>query len=291
MRRVSSLVLIVSCLLLMGGNCSRARVESLNEMNAGVDMATRQRYHDAIEHLQRASALDPENDQAFVNLGHVYVKMGKHAAARDAFQQATALKPLVAENFELLGSVLVELGEWKAALGALSTAIDIAPQSYAARYKLGRVHEELDDPQNALHAYTATIKKGPHFVTTYSALGRLYADLDYPDHAEQVLKAGLSLEHASEEDQANLHHLLGTVYQQKHDATAAIAQFKEALARVPGMLDALFSLGWTYAMSGDFTAAESYLKQYVSMAGGSGPTHYLKAARDRLSEIRMTRME
>ena len=43
-------------LILMGGNCSRARVESMNEMNAGVELAQMKRFNEAAESLEKAGA-------------------------------------------------------------------------------------------------------------------------------------------------------------------------------------------------------------------------------------------
>jgi tetratricopeptide (TPR) repeat protein len=88
------------------------------------------------------------------------------------------------------------------------------------------------------------------------------------------------------EEEANVHHLLGTVYQQQRKFDDAIAEFQAALAIVPGMSDALFSLGWTYALQGNDEEAKRYLDKYVMMAGTDAPEHYVKAARDRLAELR-----
>jgi tetratricopeptide (TPR) repeat protein len=76
--------------------------------------------------------------------------------------------------------------------------------------------------------------------------------------------------------------LVGT--QRKFDE--AISEFQAALAIVPGMQDALFSLGWTYALQGNDEEAKRYLDKYVMMAGTDAPDHYVKAARDRLAELR-----
>ena len=44
-----------------GGNCSRARVESVTQMNEGVVLAQTGRHIDAVESLERATAIDPTN--------------------------------------------------------------------------------------------------------------------------------------------------------------------------------------------------------------------------------------
>ena len=273
-------------LILMGGNCSRARVESMNEMNAGVELAQMKRFSEAADSLEKAAAIDPTNHQAYFNLAIVRIELRSFSAAREALERAIAAKPDTAGYHEKLGTVLMELEDWKGARNAFEQALELDPSLHKAHFKLGRCSEEVEDPQSALHQYTAAIKTGPRFLPSYSALGRLYADLKYPDHAAQVLKEAFKVAMPETEEEANIHHLLGTVYQQQRKYDEAITEFQAALAIVPGMSDALFSLGWTYALQGNDEEAKRYLDKYVMMAGTDAPEHYVKAARDRLAELR-----
>ncbi|MGB3049768.1 MAG: tetratricopeptide repeat protein [Polyangiales bacterium] len=273
-------------LILMGGNCSRARVESMNEMNAGVELAQMKRFAEAAQSLEKAAALDPTNHQAYFNLAIVQIELRSFSAAREALERAIVAKPDAAGYHEKLGSVLIELKDWKGAQTALKKSLELDPTLFKAHFKLGRCSEELEDPQNALYQYSDAIMTGPRFLPSYSALGRLYADLRYPEQAAQVLSEALKVAMPGTEEEANIHHLLGTVYQQQRKYDEAIAEFQSALGIVPGMSDALFSLGWTYALQGNDEEAKRYLDKYVMMAGADAPEHYVKAARDRLAELR-----
>ncbi len=277
---------VVVGLVLMGGNCSRARVESMNEMNAGVELAQMKRFGEAAESLEKAAALDPTNHQAYFNLAIVQIELRSFSAAREALQRAIVANPDAAGYQEKLGSVLIELKDWKGAQTALKKSLELDPTLFKAHFKLGRCSEELEDPQNALYQYSDAIMTGPRFLPSYSALGRLYADLRYPEQAAQVLAEALKVAMPGTEEEANIHHLLGTVYQQQRKYDEAIAEFQSALGIVPGMSDALFSLGWTYALQGNDEEAKRYLDKYVMMAGADAPEHYVKAARDRLAELR-----
>ncbi len=277
---------VVVGLILMGGNCSRARVESMNEMNAGVELAQMKRFGEAAESLEKAGALDPTNHQAYFNLAIVQIELRSFSAAREALERAIVAKPDAAGYHEKLGSVLIELEDWKGAQTALKKSLEIDPTLFKAHFKLGRCSEELEDPQNALYQYSDAIMTGPRFLPSYSALGRLYADLRYPEQAAQVLAEALKVAMPGTEEEANIHHLLGTVYQQQRKYDEAISEFQSALGIVPGMSDALFSLGWTYALQGNDEEAKRYLDKYVMMAGADAPEHYVKAARDRLAELR-----
>jgi len=277
---------VVVGLILMGGNCSRARVESMNEMNAGVELAQMKRFGEAAESLEKAAALDPTNHQAYFNLAIVQIELRSFSAAREALERAIVAKPDAAGYHEKLGSVLIELEDWKGAQTALKKSLELDPTLFKAHFKLGRCSEELEDPQNALYQYSDAIMTGPRFLPSYSALGRLYADLRYPEQAAQVLAEALKVAMPGTEEEANIHHLLGTVYQQQRKYDEAISEFQSALGIVPGMSDALFSLGWTYALQGNDEEAKRYLDKYVMMAGADAPEHYVKAARDRLAELR-----
>lgn len=284
-RTTLSLGAVLSLLLLVGGNCSRARVESMNKMNEGVIAAQQKRFVDAVKLLEQASAIDGQNDQVFWNMAIVHMEMRKYDRARDDLQKAIAVNADVASYHEKLGTVLMELGDWQAAKAPLEKTIQVEPALFKAYYKLAQVDEQLDDQQSALKHYTQAIEKGPRFLEAYSALGRLYADLGYLDQAAQVLNEATKVALAGTEEEASVHHLLGTVYQQQKKYDEAVQQFRAALDVVPGMRDALFSLGWTYSLQGNKEEAKRYLKKFVDVAGAEAPAHYVKAARDKLAEM------
>jgi tetratricopeptide (TPR) repeat protein len=286
MNRLQALsVGLFTLVFLVGGDCSRTRVESVNRMNEGVVLAAQKQYVQAAEKLESAASVDPTNDQAFWNLAIVHMEMHKFERARDDLQRAIDVNPNVAGYHEKLGTVLMELEDWEGAQRAFTRAIELDEELFKAHYKLAQVHERLDNPQEALREYTLAVQTGPRFIEGYRALGRLYADLDYLDRAVQVLQSGLQVVIEGTEDEAHLHHLLGTVFQQQGDYEAAVREFREALQLMPSLREALFALGWTYSLQDNREEARRYLKRYVDTAGGDAPQHYIKAARDRLNDL------
>jgi tetratricopeptide (TPR) repeat protein len=271
--------------LCTAGNCSRARVESMNKMNEGVVAAQQKRFVDAVKLLESASAIDPQNEQVFWNLAMVHMEMRKYERARDDLQKTISVNPSVASYLEKLGTVLMELKDWQQAKASLTKAVELEPALFKAYYKLAQVDEQLDDQQSALKNYTQSCERGPRFLEAYSALGRLYADLGYLEQSVQVLTEALKVALEGTEEEAQVHHLLGTVYQQQKKYDEAVREFRAALAVVPGMRDALFSLGWTYELQGNREEAKRYLKKFVDIAGAEAPAHYVKAARDKLAEM------
>lgn len=280
--RVTLKTVLLSAVML--GACSRANVESMNAMNQGVVLATQKQYVEAVQQLERATSIDPQNAEAFYNLAIVHMEMRKFERAKEDLTRAISVVPSSAAYQEKLGTVLIEVKDWNGARKALEKAVELEPSLFKAYYKLGQVLEELDDQQSALQRYTQSIENGPRFLPAYNALGSLYADLGYSDHAVQVAQSALKVAQAGSEEAAKIHNLLGTVYQQQKKYDEAITQFRAALEIQPGMRDAVFSLGWTYATMGNKEEGKRYLKKFLAIAGDA-PAHYQTAARDKLNEL------
>lgn len=282
--RALSLKTVLLAAALSSVACSRANVESMNHMNQGVMLATQKQYVEAVQQLERATAIDPQNAEAFYNLAIVHMEMRKFERAKEDLTRAISVLPSNAAYQEKLGTVSIELKDWNGARKALEKAVELEPGLFKAYYKLGQVLEELDDQQSALQRYTQCIESGPRFLPAYNALGSLYADLGYSDHAVQVAQSALKVAQAGSEEAAKIHNLLGTVYQQQKKYDDAITQFRAALEIQPGMRDAVFSLGWTYASMGNKEEGKRYLKKFLAIAGDA-PAHYQTAARDKLNEL------
>jgi tetratricopeptide (TPR) repeat protein len=278
------LLTMLTLVLALGAGCSRANVESLNHMNQGVALATQKQYVEAVQQLERAASIDPTNDQAFYNLAIVHMEMRKFDRAKEDLTRAITAAPQNAAYQEKLGTVLIEVKDWSGARKALEKTVELEPGLFKAYYKLGQVLEELDDQQNALRRYTECIEKGPTFLPAYNALGGLYADLGYLDHAVQVSQSALKVTQPGSDESAKIHNLLGTVYQQQKKYDEAVQQFRAALEVSPGMRDAIFSIGWTYALQGNKEEAKRYLKKFLSVAGDA-PEHYKSAARDKMNAL------
>ena len=100
MRALTTVTLLLA---LAGMGCSRANVESMNHMNQGVALATQKQYVEAVGQLQRATAIDPSNDQAFYNLAVVHMEMRKFDPAKEDLTRAIAVAPDNAAYQEKLG--------------------------------------------------------------------------------------------------------------------------------------------------------------------------------------------
>ena len=298
MNRVLIVLVAVTLLaLLTGGNCSRERVESLQHMNRGVNAFMERRYQVATEELQRATVVDPTNDEAYYSLAQVHMELERFQDAEESLEQAISIHGDIAAYHEKLGTIRQFRDDHTGAVEALERAIELDGSLFKAYFKLGQVLEaQAQDPgqtqenvrgfnQQALERYTEAIDHGPRFMEAYIALGRLYYDLRFYDQAASVLRSGLDVALDGTEEQANLHHILGTVHAQQGRTEDAIGEFEAALEITPSHADALFSIGWAYSLTGNRDEARRYLKKFIGIAGQDGPRAYIQAARDRMGDL------
>ncbi len=80
---------------------------------------------------------DPERPQVFVNLGGVYLKQQKYAAAKKNLQRAVKLDPELALAHERLGLCLYRQRKYEAALSAYEQALLLEEENAAAHLGAG----------------------------------------------------------------------------------------------------------------------------------------------------------
>jgi len=273
--------------LLTAGNCSRARVESMTRMNEGIAYAQQNRWMEAAQAFEQAGALDPTNDQAYLNLSIAQLELQRPGAAKDALLRAIDAKPDSAPYYEKLGFALTKLDppDYEGAMEAFQKAIELEPTLYRAYFQRARIYERQGEMQSALEEYTRGIKAGPRYIEAYAELGRLYADLGFIDQASTVLNEGIRLAIPNTEEQAQLHYLLGTIYQEGWNYHAAIEEYRSALRIIPTMSEVLFSLGWCYAELDERDDARRYLRRFLETAGPDIPGHVKQAAQNKIAQL------
>lgn len=96
----------------------------------------------AIEHAQRAVALEPKFPRSHLVLGQLYAAAGRPAEALQALQRAAELDPSSAVTQLELARVLQERQAWVAAEAACRQALRLQPSLAAAGVRLARIVAE-----------------------------------------------------------------------------------------------------------------------------------------------------
>ena len=150
-------------------------------------------YDDAIEHYQKAIALNPDKEWTSIvcqALGSIYFQIkDNHEAAIASFQAGSILDP---ENNEIhlsLGDVYMASNDIDKAIRAYCDSIQINSEDYRAYAKAGIALWEKDYIEEAIVAYHRAIELNPEYDIANNNLGVIYLDgIGTPDEALSYFK-------------------------------------------------------------------------------------------------------
>ena len=100
--------------------------------------------------LERAAALDPNVETAWINLGNVCLDLEDADAAIEAYQRGLAAAPERSDTLRLLGNALVRAGRDREAMDRFDAAVAAEPGSASIRRDRARAHFAAGRLQPAL---------------------------------------------------------------------------------------------------------------------------------------------
>ena len=126
-----------------------ARTDAALNINLGDVYFKLGKLENAVEALERGTALHPASSSAHYNLGLVYARLGRYQEAETAIRKALNLKPEFPEAYNTLGRLLLEMGRREEALVAVEEALRARPQFPEAHYNRGLVLQAFGRTQEA----------------------------------------------------------------------------------------------------------------------------------------------
>lgn len=286
---------------LAAGACSEHNREAVESNNQGMALLRASRYSEAREKFQRAAEEDPRYDTPLYNLALAHIRQRDWAAAADALQRAISRNPNNANYYYRLGDAHYQIAiqtdaegnqpggaHFEQARQAFQQALQRNRNLYMAHIRLGQIAEALDEPQQALRHYTDALTITPRAYMAYARLGRLYYQNRLYDQAAQVLREGLRIAQEGVPERAQMHNFLGLVLLQQHHELQATEEFLAAHREDPQIVEALYSLGTTYAdMPDRHPQAILYLNQFISAARNNQnvPRAFVENAEARLMQL------
>lgn len=196
-----------------------------------------------IHHLERATSLDPEYPDAFVELGRYYGLMGEPSLARATFERWTQTHPEDADMLINAGLTAFDAADYEVAMEffdrALETARDDEQKSGARTFRansldmLGRYPEAIAD-------YERVITYAPDWWEAHANLGICHARNGHAEEAEKAFRRGLEECPGSPEIRDELAaHLLA----QNNNLEEALSLAEEAVALGQDEIRHLYTLG------------------------------------------------
>jgi len=212
--------------------------------------------HELAEQRCRAAiALKPEFAEAHANLGNIFRAMGRLSEAEASYREACMLRPRFAELHSNWASVLRSQGHPAEAVSHCQQALELKPTLVAAHCNLGNALRDLGQTEAAIAAYRRALELNPELTEAYNNLGNALLDLGHIADALQSYQRAIALQpHDADahNNASNALRLLGRLPE-------AIQSCRRALDINPSLADAHTNLGNALRQSGQLDRAlESY---------------------------------
>ena len=128
----------------------KTRAGNKDWMAEGRRLENEGKLEDAAKAYQSAAREQPENAEAFLNLGVTYEMLGQQDEALDAFKTVVRLSPRAAGAWYNLGRTQAALGQAHDAVASFSKAVEINPDYAEAHLGLGLMYDQLEEGKKAI---------------------------------------------------------------------------------------------------------------------------------------------
>jgi type IV pilus assembly protein PilF len=150
----------------------------------------------ALEKLQEAETLAPNNAEIHNELGLVYKGLEVYDLSMKHFKRALELNPDFSEAQNNLGTVYFLLKEWDQAIACFQKAASNLRYKtpYFAYENMGQAYYNKGEYQQAVESYKKSITSAPEYPGSRLKLAQLYIILERHDEAAEELKMVMEID-------------------------------------------------------------------------------------------------
>ena len=205
--------------------------------------------------FQNVVSANPEDADAFYNLGTLYLRRNSPVEARRNLEQALKLRPNYPEAWNNLGMLAAQQGNNEEAVRSFQQSLDMRPSYATALLNLGNLYRRQGDLADAEKFLKRAYEAAPADPEANYGLGMLYARQNETDRAEQYLKNALKLR----PDYSDALNNLGVLLIQQQRYAEAEASLKACIQAAPGFDQAYLNLARMYVVLNDKEKARTTL--------------------------------
>ncbi len=186
--------------------------------------------------LERLTQIAPDFAAAWLDLGQVYLKLGKRMEAIEAFTQATVLEPRNGNAWEKLASTHSSAGYPEQAAKAFEKAIAISPNYAGFHMGYGHVLKTLGDQAASLRAYRKAVRIRPDFGEVYWSMANLKI-FTFEDAEVEAMEGQLENAALSEVTDVHFRFALGKAYEDRRDYDQAWSYYHSGNERQRALVE------------------------------------------------------
>lgn len=181
----------------------------------------------------------------YLNLGNLYRDMGRRQEAIDILQDALKMSPDDAEIFFNLGEIYSDINKQEARR-YYKKAIKLDSSHVKACYNLGILNNDLGDKEDAISMFKKTTEIDPFFLPAYVKLAYLYNIVGNKEGLEVLYKKAVE----NELELFQAYYYIGDLYERMDKYRDAESLYKKALKINPRFTQAYIKLGGLYCVTG-----------------------------------------
>jgi len=205
----------------------------------------------AIEYINKALEIAPDQPLFLNSLGTAYWQAGKFQKARDAFKTVVALKPDYVEAQYNLANCYRSLGELDNAIHQYQVTVELEPGFAVAYNDLGIVYDSIGQFEQAIEQFELAIELAPSRYEFYVSLAQTLQSKGELDEALIALQNAISLS----PDNGRLVNNLGTIYLDQGNIQEATNAFARASMLLPEFSVSSYNLGYAQHLNANYGEA------------------------------------
>ncbi len=216
---------------------------------------------DALQALQKATMLLPNDAQAHSNLGVFLEKSGEFKASEASCRRALKIDPGSAAAHCNLGNALLGNKQLDKAIKSYRQALKIKPDYADARNNLANALTGLGQLDNAVTNCRQVLETNPDFANGHNNLGIAQKNLGQLDDAIRSYRRALEIK----PNYAEAHNNLGNALRELGQLDEAVTSIQHALEIKPDYAEAHNNLGNALQSLGELNAAETSIRRALEI--------------------------
>ncbi|MBU0992361.1 MAG: tetratricopeptide repeat protein [Proteobacteria bacterium] len=233
-------------LIVLGGMTKASKENSDIHYFLGMANDKLKNYEAAISHFNKIDVKSEFYVKSVLHTSFMYHEMGNTDKAIDILETALALHPEDSELIGYLGSFYEEIGKFTDAERTLKKGLEIDPNNPIMHFYLGVLYDKMGNADHSLKEMKTVILLDPKNSNALNYLGYTYADQGINlDEAEQLIIKALLYK----PNDGYITDSLGWVYYKKGHFEKAISYLEKAVSLVPNDPLILEHLGDAYSKS------------------------------------------
>lgn len=257
-------VFLLSCGLFSPMN--EQATQAKREFNQARLLVAQKRHAEALDRLDSAILLDPNNAIYYESAALVLFQLKRYDESIQYFQKAINLDPRNARLYDNLGIVLAASGQKAKAIDQFKKAIDADDDYYEAHVHLAVALSQESRIEEAEKAFEAAWKMQRRSDVGQNMV-RHYLSLQRPDEAIRILQDMID----ADIEEFNATVTIALIYEDdKKDPQQAIKWFEKALSLDPTNYQVHLNLASTYRNLGNTAKAKEHYERFFQLVPSKG---------------------